>query len=320
MPAVAERIQSISIWPRTAPGDPVTHFWYDTPAGGFRTICDDSPWLSGRGHALAEPETYSPCLECRGLYVEDIVSGEMLMDASKLVDGPPVYVVPYPKTHMVPTRKKGIGMEIKQVPITSFARFYGATGPQKVKIVRDARQFQSDPRGYGGRDYYMNFRNALKRTHWRTDDIVSFEAELDSLVAEQRNEKKQEHYRELGEAYINFWKKHDAQFFEVPKASLTVAGLNIRVVTEVGMRYSGENLALKLLMTAPRPTRQFRQAVQHITAQSDQPPDLQPAMWDVRREEILQPVSIPRDFQIMLEGQAVAFQQIWDRLGTEEED
>jgi len=32
-------------------------------------------------------EPYSPCLECRGLYVEDIVSGEMLMDTSNFVDG-----------------------------------------------------------------------------------------------------------------------------------------------------------------------------------------------------------------------------------------
>ena len=213
-------------------------------------------------------------------------------------------------------------MEMKPVAIATFARFYGATGPQKVKMVRDARLFQSDPRGYSARDYYGNFRNALKQTHWQTDDIATFEAALDSLVAEQNDPGKQDHYRELGEAYIKFWRKHDARFSDVSNVSLTLAGLDIRVVTEVGMRYHGDNLALKLLLTAPRPTRQFRQAIQHLTelgSKGKWPSELQPGIWDVRREEILPKVSIPKDFQLALEGQAMAFRQIWESLDAEEE-
>ncbi len=213
-------------------------------------------------------------------------------------------------------------MEIKAVAIATFARFYGATGPQKVKMVRDARLFQSDPRGYSARDYYGDFRRALRQTHWQTDNIATFEAKLDSLVATQTIPGKSEHYRELGEAYIKFWKKHDAHFFRVPDASITVAELDIRVVTEVGMRYGQDRLALKLLLTAQKPTRQFRQAIQHLTDEArrgTRSANLQPGIWDVRREDVLPRVSIPKDFQLALEGQATAFRQIWDSLDAEEE-
>ena len=38
-------------------------------------------------------------------------------------------------------------------------------------------------------------------------------------------------------------------------------------------------------------------------------------LWDVRRKEILTKVSMPKDFALALEGQAMAFQQIWNSLG-----
>lgn len=253
--------------------------------------------------------------------MEDIVRGELLLDPTSPVDDPLRSMVYSPKYGEPPHGEAASTMEIKSVPIATFARFYEATGPRKVTMVRDARIFQSDPTGYSGRDYYRDFRNTLKQTHWQTNKISTFEAALDALVAEQTIAGKQEHYRTLGEAYIKVWKKHDAHFFRVPTVSLEIAGLNIRVVTEVGMRFHGDNLALKLLLTAPRPTRQFRQAVQHLTARGRDPSwraDLQAAIWDVRREEILPQLPIPKDFQLALEGQAMAFRQIWDSLEAEE--
>lgn len=313
----------IAIWPGTPPGqpDPTTHFWYESPEGGYRSICNDSRWPVDTPPIGDDSRIYVPCADCRNLYVEDIVSGESRLDTRFPVDYPHISVVYSQEYWGYPQRKMGSIMEIKPVAIATFARFYGATGPQKVKIVRDARLFQSDPKGYGGRDYYANFRNALKQTHWQTNDIKTFEGALDSLVEEQRDAVKQEHYRELGESYIRFWKKKGGDFFAVPTVSLSLAGLTIRVATEVGMKSKGDTLALKLLLSAPAPTRGFRQAIQHLTSRASRnkwPTDYQALIWDVRREEILTPVSIPKDLHVALQGQAMAFQGMWESLDSEE--
>ena len=83
------------------------------------------------------------------------------------------------------------------------------------------------------------------------------------------------------------------------------------------MSYHGDNLALKLWLPAPRPTRPFRQVIQYLTELRDYPDwrqEWQKSLWDVRREEVLQRVSIPKDFGITVEAQAVAFLQIWNRF------
>ncbi|MGD9935693.1 MAG: hypothetical protein AB7T37_18500 [Dehalococcoidia bacterium] len=210
-------------------------------------------------------------------------------------------------------------MPLEPIPAATFARFYEATGPQKVRIVRDSRMYQSDPKGYRARDYYREFRNTLRQTHWATNNIANFAAALDGLVNGQTIKGKDEHYRKVGEAYIHFWEKRGADYFTIQREFVPLAELSIRVRPEVGMKYNGDQLALKLALAAPRPTRAFRQVIQHLTEQAlVAAPEYQTAVWDVRREEILPRVPIPKDFQLALEGQAMAFKQIWESLDSEE--
>jgi hypothetical protein len=68
---------------------------------------------------------------------------------------------------------------------------------------------------------------------------------------------KADHFRRAGTAYISLWKKRDAEFFRVVPSDVEIAGLNIRVTAEVGivtaevgMRYDGNNMALKLYLCA----------------------------------------------------------------------
>ena len=184
-------------------------------------------------------------------------------------------------------------------------------------MVRDARLMVSDPRGYRSRGYYFQLRNTLSQTHWLTNDISTFENALDPLVAEQTKQGKKEHYRQIGDSYIDLWKKRDASYFKIPSTDLEVAGLKIRISAEVGMSFGGDDLALKLWLNSPRPTRSYRQAIQYLTEEGSGGwhQNWQTALWDVRRLETLPRVSIPKDFALALEGQAMAFQQIWKSLG-----
>ncbi len=55
----------------------------------------------------------------------------------------------------------------------------------------------------------------------------------------------------------------------------------------------------------------------HDNGKHGWPQNWQPRLWDVRRNEVLQPVPLPLDFRISLEAQAAAFQQTWKSLEEE---
>ncbi len=86
MPKLATRTtMPIGIWPGT-PLESLTHFWYRPTEGGLRRICDDTSWPATQPPGDDAARIYDPCTECRGLYVDDIVSGECRL---AILDGPP---------------------------------------------------------------------------------------------------------------------------------------------------------------------------------------------------------------------------------------
>ncbi|MDO8614670.1 MAG: hypothetical protein Q7T33_02900 [Dehalococcoidia bacterium] len=216
-------------------------------------------------------------------------------------------------------------MEINEVPLTAFARFFEATPAEKVKMVREARLFQSDPGGYALRAYYGAFRNALRRTHWKGSDLGTFGATLDDVIAEQKSAPKQEHYRDLGKAYVDYWNLYDeAAIFPVPDAEVEIAGLRLRVNAELGISFGGTDYALAVYLRAPKPTRLYRQSVQYLTQQARSGvwnPEWHAATYDVRRKVILPDLRIrPQDLRLALEGAAANFVQIWNSLDTQGAD
>lgn len=215
-------------------------------------------------------------------------------------------------------------MEIGTQPMTAFARFFEATPSQKVRMVRDARLFQNDPEGYTQRAYYGAFRNALRQTHWSGTDLITFEAKLEDVIAELRLTGKQpaklEHYKELGESYVDYWRQYpDLGVFEVPTAEAEIAGLRIRIAGEMGIRIGGDEYALEPYYRAPRPTRLFRQAIQYKTEQARQGarnPNWVANICDARRRQLLPQLRVrPQDLRIGLDGAAADFQQFLRSLG-----
>ena len=299
--------------------DPATHFWYEEHKGHYLRLCDGLEW---EGMPSVRLSSYIPCLTCKDLYIGDIAGGQrrLLLLPDSPVPPPPTVIYSL-RDGGAPHQTQGGHMQISNIPMTTFARFYEATGPQKVSMVRDARLYQTDPKGWAGRDYYRELRLALRNSHWQTDDIASFEAALEPLLESQQQAGRREHFEKIGRAYIKFWKKNDARLFDTPSPSVvTLGGLGIRLSNDLGMRRSGDSLVLKVWWNAPRPTRAFRQAVQYLTGRGKDGwhADWHGALWDVRREEILPPVNTPKDLYLALEGQAGAFREIWASLDAAE--
>lgn len=311
-----ETAQAIPIYIGTPLGgaDPRVHFWYYSPDGTTRRICDDGPWPHGRVPRSGDSIVYVPCTECRGLYVDDLVDGGQ----QRFDPHPYLYPSPYPVIDSLEIRESKLDYvegseEMNPIAVSTFARYYEATDRQRLRIVKELLT--------PGMDYYWALRNTLAETHWRSDDISTFEDALDGLLRSVKSPTQRNHYENLALGYIAFWKKRlGAHVFMVPTVFTEVAGLPLRVSTEIGMAYRGDQMALKLYLRATPPTRKFREAIQHITMRargSEWNPNWQPAILDVRREDMLHPVALGANFEITIESQALAFIHTWEQFSTQ---
>ena len=64
--------------------------------------------------------------------------------------------------------------------------------------------------------------------------------------------RKQTNYLEIGEHYIEYWKRRSGALFQVPAASVEINGLTVRVTPEVGLQTGEDHQVLKLWFNAPR--------------------------------------------------------------------
>ena len=311
--------------------DPRTHFWYESTQELKNRLCDD---LATSG-PIQEPhpkEPLLPCRDCEQLYVQDMTVGKRVFD---YLPPSPTNATIHDPVFMVYSLKFGVSshkirvhsmLENPTIGMATFARFYNAPASGRERIVKEARTFLIDPKGYPQRSYYWALLNTLKQTHWSTHDLSDFEIALEETLEKLPNtkgkESRKDHYHKIGQAYLKFWsEQQDAQFFKIPPTRIEIQGLTILVNPEVGLRRHGDELALKLWLSSPRPNLAFRQAIQHLMAEAQSQGwerHLQPALWDVRRKEILPNVRLARGFERVIRSQAAAFRIHWDDLGIEE--
>ena len=303
--------------------DPRTHFWLRRDDGCFARLCDGQRWFDANGYISHPRLDYCvPCLTCQDIYVDSVVNGGGRL---LLVDDLPQNGMDTPiNREYTPIReytsqKKGYSMN--SIPMATFARFYASLPSAQPRIVREARLQQATPDHYMGRDYYGALRNMLKVSHWRTNNIEIVGDALGPVSKKQKSPAKRSQYLETGRSYMDYWSDQNATYFPIPPVVISIADLNIRVRPEVGMRTDNDNLVLKLWFNQPRPKRAYRQAIQHMmdlaASDSSWRESWQPAIWDVRRKSVLQPIRLPRDFTSAIEGQAASFRHIWDSFDKE---
>lgn len=304
-----------------------THFWYKEVHGRQRRLCDDLEAL-GELQESNPAKLFIPCKACQELYVEDIAFGKHILeylpsppdDKAMHSVGSMLYSM---KSGGCPAKNKRSGMlQQPVIGMATFARFYDAPASGKGRVITDARTYVAKPNDYNQRAYYWALRNTLSQTHWRSNDLSDFSDAVEGMLSKLTAEHRRENYRKVSEAYLSFWaKQEDAQFFRIQAGRIEIAGLTILINPEIGLRRYGDNLALKLWFSAPPPKRSYRQAIQYLMSEAQQrgwQRDIQPALWDVRREEIMPSVPIAKDFPLVIRGQAAAFREMWGAAGEDQ--
>lgn len=304
-----------------------THFWYNEGHGRKRRLCDDFEAV-GELQESSPTKLFIPCKACQGLYAEDIAFGRQILEylphpSAEQATYTPDYMLYAQQSRGHPTQSRRVNV-LKQpvIGMATFARFYDAPASGKGRVITDARTYVAKPNEYNHRAYYWALRNTLSQTHWKSNDLSDFSDAVEGMLSNIKKEHRVENYRKVSEAYLSFWTKQgDAQFFKIPTERIEIAGLTILINPEIGLRRPGDNLALKVWFSAPKPKRSYRQAIQYLMNEAQQhgwQPGVQPALWDVRREEIMPSVPIAKDFPLVIRGQAAAFREMWGAAGIDE--
>ena len=211
-------------------------------------------------------------------------------------------------------------MPVQRVSVYNFAKFCEARPDRQQAVVRQIRKRTLNPNA--GFDYYGPLKGLIRRTHWATNNLATFEDALPAFLSGQKKPDMADNYRRMAEAYVDYWNFRATDFIPVDPghADHQIEDLTIRVNPEVGMRTrDGDRQILKLWFNRISPTRQTRLIIGHLMDKVTPNAQWLSGIWDIRGRNIPLPV-VPTDgFDLVLAGQAAAFQHIWEGLDDEAE-
>ena len=325
-------LNEIRIWPDQDSGS-LIHLWLEQDGSHYR-VCDGAPWTR-RPLRHHDNDLAIPCLDCSDIYAEDVVYGHKLFHLESTV-----VVAKYgAHTGNYGSRAVYCGEQIYDnrtsimpaISLSQFARFYEARPADQVDIVVRIRTQLASPRlndkgqsKFMGHYYYASLVQTIRSTHWATKDIRYFEKRLPTLLHQVKHQKKRNAFAEIGEAYIEFWKKRQGDLFLVPSVPLELDGLRINVRPEIGISNGLDQEVLKLWFNKDVPSRQARQIITYLmdSARSDSPDwadSWNIGIWDVPRQSIPAPIRLGRNFEGGVYGQVASFLRIWEFLERQAE-
>ncbi len=321
----SRRKDVIPVWPGQPIGDSLTHFWTDI-SDILQRLCDGALWPEGTDTIVGEDDIPVLCRPCRDIYLEDRLGGLMMLEFSldplTLTNraGAPNNGVATPNNG-VATINIPEAITVPRVSMSTFARFYAARGAGQLALVRRAKLQLLRPDITGG-GFYSALRQFLRANHWRTRDASYLEnGALDRFLTSQKDNKKP-HYKDIVSHYIEQWNRRDAEFFMVERYDYDLGGLTIRVNPEVGMRNDDGERVLKLWLDTQQLPRQIRQVSEYLMSEAQRACPAwdrgwQCGMWDVRRNSIPFPLSVPPRMDLLVSAQVAAFLNMWNSLDAE---
>ena len=214
--------------------------------------------------------------------------------------------------------KEVSAMPVSRVSVFNFSEFCEARPDRQESVVLKIRKRTLDPKK--GFDYYGPLKHLIRRTHWATNDLATFESALDPFLNGQKKVTMADNYRCMADAYIDYWDGRANAYFPVlvTTPDVVIEGLTIRATPELGMlTKDGDRQILKLWFNRVSPTRQARLIVGHLMGKVNPNSQWHIGIWDIKQRNIPLPVLAPDGFDLVLAGQAAAFLRIWEGLDQE---
>ena len=178
-----------------------------------------------------------------------------------------------------------------------------------------------DPKLHHARDHYQPLKSCLRRTHWNTNDIATLKNAIGSIKSNVGNRERDS--KDMAERYISCWDARCKGVFAVPRSVEYLDPLQLKVRMDLGVETTaGDKLAVKLWLNRDPPNTRFRGVFEYLMRglrPNQWPTDWVPAIWDVRRGNILQNFPVRDEIPMMVSGQAKLFQHYWDQFTDDAE-
>jgi len=196
---------------------------------------------------------------------------------------------------------------------TQFLNFAVKSGASRISVVRNIKNADDY---HPGRDYWKEFRDAVRKMHSNNLPAES----LDNLL-KTVSDRKKDNYRKVINKYKSFIKGKDIEWFDPPKASYNVGDLKINVNHELGLYINGIPYIIKLLISKDASEYALQKNLKTTLALSniateylELPKGCRRAVLDVQRNKLHDSDHPSREEVILLNNEMLFFQNVYNDL------
>jgi len=187
-----------------------------------------------------------------------------------------------------------------KVSLTYFVDFVLKSGTPKLTGVREYKERKDEL----STDFYRPIREAIVEMHTKGLPLST----LSEVARAQDDEKRQKHYPLVIAGYRSFLAEGAMNFFEPPRAGLSLGALAIDVNPELGLVLSGKKHLIKLYFRSePLTPRRTAVILALLSRGLCEGTDYVPAVLDVRNGKLHTYANTSSRIDILLRGEAAAF-------------
>jgi hypothetical protein len=199
------------------------------------------------------------------------------------------------------------------ISLTDFVDFVVASGPPRLTKVRELKR-----RGIyePATDFWKRLREAIETLH-REDREKPF---LDEVRVGLTDRKKLAAYPPLITAYKRFLGRKHTRWFDPPRGRWAHAELTVRVNPELGLDIDGNRHVVKLYFKKQPLSKRRVESILRLmekTLKAGEGESFAVAVLDVANAKLIRPTIPVPDLDILLQSEAAAFMEIWQRLERE---
>lgn len=198
-----------------------------------------------------------------------------------------------------------------EISLTTFVDFVIKSGTPRITCVRDAKRLYEQ--GYKPAfDFWKPLREAIIEMH---REGLPKQA-LDRVCTNLTDRKKLSLYPLRIQAYKRWLGRKNIQWFGCEPKIWRSGDLKIRVNPELGLTIDGADYLIKLYFKEDKLSKPRVDTMLFLIQNtfSKKHPKATPGILDVARGNLIVPTREIEDIEVLLNGEAVAFVEMWNRI------
>lgn len=131
------------------------------------------------------------------------------------------------------------------ISLTDFVDFVCKSGSAKLTKVKEIKKRDKySP----AKDFYKGLREGIIQNHLKKGDKKNLDKILDDIT----DSKKEKNYRESVEGYQRFWGRKKIEYFEPPYRHWITGDVDVRINPELGLIYDRKSYVIKLYLKSEK--------------------------------------------------------------------